>query len=41
MDLTTTAPRSVKDRLAGLASLKRTIDKAKAYNLGLGIVHAK
>jgi Domain of unknown function (DUF5069) len=34
MNLTTTAPRSAKDRLAGLVSLKRTIDKAKAYNEG-------
>ncbi|MBV8116556.1 MAG: DUF5069 domain-containing protein [Candidatus Eremiobacteraeota bacterium] len=32
MDLTTTIPRSPKDKLAGLVSLKRTIDKAKAYN---------
>jgi hypothetical protein len=34
MDLTTTAPRSAKDRLAGLVSLKRVIDKAKARNEG-------
>jgi hypothetical protein len=34
MDLTTTVPRSAKDKLAGLVSLKRTIDKAKAYNEG-------
>jgi hypothetical protein len=34
MDLTTTAPRSAKDKLAGLVSLKRVIDKAKAYNEG-------
>jgi hypothetical protein len=34
MDLTTSIPRSAKDRLAGLVSLKRTIDKAKAYNEG-------
>jgi hypothetical protein len=34
MDLTTTAPRSAKDRLAGLVSLKRVIDKAKAHNEG-------
>src|SRR5579863_905659 len=32
MDLTTTAPRSAKDKMAGLVSLKRTIDKARAYN---------
>ena len=34
MDLTTTAPRSAKDKLAGLVSLKRAIDKAKAHNAG-------
>ena len=34
MDLTKTAPRSAKDKLAGLVSLKRTIDKAKAFNEG-------
>jgi Domain of unknown function (DUF5069) len=34
MDLTKTAPRSAKDRLAGLVSLKRVIDKAKAHNDG-------
>ena len=34
MDLTTTVPRSAKDKLAGIVSLKRTIDKAKAYNAG-------
>jgi hypothetical protein len=34
MDLTMTAPRSAKDKLAGLVSLKRTIDKAKAHNEG-------
>ena len=34
MDLTTTVPRSAKDEMAGLVSLKRTIDKAKAYNEG-------
>jgi hypothetical protein len=34
MDLTTTVPRSAKDKLAGLVSLKRTIDKARAYNEG-------
>jgi hypothetical protein len=40
MDLTNAAPRSAKDKLAGLDSLKRTIDKAKAYNEGhLGEYH--
>jgi hypothetical protein len=34
MDLTKTAPRSAKDKLAGLVSLKRSIDKAKAFNEG-------
>jgi hypothetical protein len=34
MDLTTTAPRSAKDKLAGIVSFKRTLDKAKAYNEG-------
>jgi hypothetical protein len=34
MDLTITVPRSPKDKLAGLVSLKRVIDKAKAYNEG-------
>ncbi|MEO6835851.1 MAG: DUF5069 domain-containing protein [Candidatus Tumulicola sp.] len=34
MDLTDAAPRSAKDKLASLVSLKRTIDKAKAYNEG-------
>ena len=34
MDLTTTAPRSAKDKLQGLVSLKRVIDKAKAHNAG-------
>lgn len=34
MDLTRTVPRSPKDKLAGIVSLKRTIDKAKAYNEG-------
>jgi len=34
MDLTKQAPRSAKDKLDGLVSLKRTIDKAKAYNEG-------
>ncbi|MBV9718207.1 MAG: DUF5069 domain-containing protein [Candidatus Eremiobacteraeota bacterium] len=40
MDLTVTAPRSAKDKLAGIVSLKRAIDKAKAYNEGhLGEYH--
>ncbi|HEY1654602.1 MAG TPA: DUF5069 domain-containing protein [Candidatus Tumulicola sp.] len=34
MDLTTSAPRSAKDKLAGIVSLKRAIDKAKAFNEG-------
>jgi Domain of unknown function (DUF5069) len=34
MDLTTTTPRSAKDKLAGIVSFKRTLDKAKAYNEG-------
>lgn len=34
MDLTKTVPRSPKDKMLGLVSLKRTIDKAKAYNEG-------
>lgn len=34
MDLTTMVPRSAKDKLAGLVSLKRVIDKAKAHNEG-------
>ena len=34
MDLTKTAPRSPKDKLSGLVSLKRVIDKAKAHNAG-------
>jgi Domain of unknown function (DUF5069) len=34
MDLTVEKPRSAKDRLLGLVSLKRVIDKAKAYNEG-------
>ena len=34
MDLTATVPRSPKDKLLGLVSLARTIDKAKAYNEG-------
>jgi hypothetical protein len=34
MDLTVEKPRSAKDKLVGLVSLKRVIDKAKAYNEG-------
>jgi hypothetical protein len=34
MDLTTTTPRSAKDKLDGIVSFKRTLDKAKAYNEG-------
>jgi hypothetical protein len=34
VNLTMTVPRSPKDKLLGLVSLKRTIDKAKAYNEG-------
>jgi hypothetical protein len=34
MDLTTSVPRSPKDKMLGLVSLKRAIDKAKAYNEG-------
>ena len=34
MDLRTSAPRSAKDKLVGLVSLKRAIDKAKAHNEG-------
>lgn len=34
MDLTKTVPRSPKDKMLGLVSLKRTIDKAKAHNEG-------
>jgi hypothetical protein len=34
MDLTKTVPRSPKDKMLGLVSLKRAIDKAKAYNEG-------
>jgi len=34
MDLTVSVPRSAKDKLAGLVSLKRVIDKAKASNDG-------
>jgi hypothetical protein len=40
MDLTKTAPRSAKDKLAGIVSLRRTIDKAKANDEGhLGDYH--
>lgn len=35
MNLRTQAPRSANDKLAGLVSLKRMIDKAHAYNDGL------
>jgi hypothetical protein len=34
MDLTIEKPRSAKDKLIGLVSLKRVIDKAKASNEG-------
>jgi hypothetical protein len=34
MDLTVDKPRSAKDKLVGLVSLKRVIDKAQAYNEG-------
>lgn len=34
MDLTKTYPRSPKDKMLGLVSLKRTSDKAKAHNEG-------
>src|SRR5665213_1789181 len=34
MNLTVAKPRSAKDKMDGLVSLKRTIDKAKAYNEG-------
>ncbi|HLY03820.1 MAG TPA: DUF5069 domain-containing protein [Candidatus Cybelea sp.] len=34
MNLTIEKPRSPKDKLIGLLSLKRVIDKAKAYNEG-------
>lgn len=34
VDLRTSVPRSAKDKMLGLVSLKRTIDKAKAYNEG-------
>jgi hypothetical protein len=40
MNSRTAPPRSAKDRLLGLVSLKRTIDKAKANNEGtLGEYH--
>jgi Domain of unknown function (DUF5069) len=40
MNLEMTVPRSPKDKLVGLVSLKRTIDKAKAFNDGhLGEYH--
>lgn len=40
MDLRTSTPRSANDTLLGLVSLKRTIDKAKAFNEGhLGEYH--
>lgn len=40
MDLRKSPPRSAKDRMLGLVSLKRTIDKARAYNEGkLGEYH--
>src|SRR5450755_2666134 len=34
MDLTKTVPRSPKQKMLGLVSLARTIDKARAYNEG-------
>jgi hypothetical protein len=34
MDLTKTVPRSPKDKMLGIVSLKRAIDKAKAHNEG-------
>jgi len=34
MDLTKNVPRSAKDKMLGLVSLKRAIDKARAYNNG-------
>ena len=34
MDLTKTVPRSPNDKLAGIVSLKRTIDKSKANDEG-------
>jgi Domain of unknown function (DUF5069) len=40
MDLTKTVPRSPNDKLAGIVSLKRTIDKSKANDEGhLGEYH--
>src|SRR5260370_42400728 len=40
MDLTKTYPRSPRDKMLGIYSLKRSIDKAKAYNDGkLGEYH--
>jgi hypothetical protein len=40
MDLTNEHPRSAKDKLAGIVSLKRTIDKSKANDEGhLGDYH--
>lgn len=34
MDLTTGVPRSTKQKMLGIVSLARTIDKARAYNDG-------
>ncbi|HLN47288.1 MAG TPA: DUF5069 domain-containing protein [Magnetospirillaceae bacterium] len=34
MDLTTSYPRSPKEKMRGIVSLARTIDKARAYNEG-------
>jgi uncharacterized protein DUF5069 len=34
MDLTTEVPRSPKQKMLGIVSLARTIDKARAYNEG-------
>jgi hypothetical protein len=34
MDLTKTVPRSPNEQMLGLVSLKRTIDKSKAFNEG-------
>lgn len=40
MDLTKSFPRSPKEKLAGVVMLKRTIDKARAFNAGtLGEYH--
>ena len=40
MDLTKQVPRSPKQKMLGLVSLARTIDKARAYNAGqLGEYH--